>query len=46
MKKFLIVIVVLALLVVLGTLAFRYFVTYQVTDVGGMENPEYSQSEN
>lgn len=46
MKKLLTGIVILALLAGIGALAFRHFVTNQVTDIGGMENPEYSQSEN
>ncbi len=46
MKKILIVIVILALLAGLGTLGFRHFVTNRITDIGGMENPEFSQSEN
>lgn len=46
MKKLLTAFVILALLAGIGALAFRHFVTNRVTDKGGMENPEYSQSEN
>ncbi len=42
MKKVLIVLLVLALLVGLGMLLFRIFVTDRITDKGGMENPEFS----
>lgn len=46
MKKMLIGLLILALLAGIGALMFRHFVTNMVTDVGGMENPEYCQSEN
>lgn len=42
MKKVLIVLLVLSLLVGLGMLLFRIFVTGRITDKGGMENPEFS----
>lgn len=45
MKKALIVLLVLAILAALGALAFRFLVTDRVTDVGGMENPYYTESE-
>ncbi len=44
MKKLLIVLLILALLIALGALLFRIFVTDRITDKGGMENPEYSDA--
>lgn len=44
MKKLLMVFAALVLLAGIGLLLFRHFVTNRVTDPGGMENPEYSQS--
>ncbi len=45
MKKALTALLVLVILAALGALAFRFFVTDRVTDVGGMENPYYAESE-
>lgn len=44
MKKLLTAFLVFLLLVLLGTAAFRYFVTDRIADRGGMENPAYAQS--
>ncbi len=44
MKKVLIILLVLVLLAGLGMLLFRHFVTNRIPDVGGMENPDYSES--
>lgn len=44
MKKLLILLLVLALVVGIGALLFRHFVTNRITDRGGMENPEFSEA--
>lgn len=46
MKKLLIGILIPVLLAGLSMLMFRHFVTNGVTDIGGMENPEYTQVDN
>lgn len=45
MKKALIALGAAVILVALGFLAFRVFVTDRVTDVGGMENPFITEDE-
>lgn len=42
MKRLLTAIAVLAVIILGGTLAFRHFVTDQIMDLGGMENPDYA----
>lgn len=42
MRKILRPLMLLALLVLLAMAAFRHFVTYRVTDRGGMENPDFT----
>ena len=45
MKKLLMALTLLLLLALLGAGAFRLLVTDRITDRGGMENPDYAQSD-